>query len=120
MNYIYDGVHSEMHQHIRNAANFYSGITAILDGDGGNNDEGFHFPAGCFGNMRRTEDGLLDVSSLEFYAVGTVAGLYDDLDDADEIHRRRGALVSLLTRAAKLDADQIDALLSDKPKGEAA
>jgi hypothetical protein len=101
---------SEIAENARAASNFYAGIAQIIEGDE-DQDGGFKFLAEVFGNSVDERDGKMDVGFLELYAIGTYAGLYRDLDDADEIHKRQHALVALLRRAAKLSSEQIEALV---------
>lgn len=63
--------------------------------------------------VRPFKNGDLRVGYLEYYAVGTLAGLYRNLDDEDEIFNRQMALVDLVRRAAKLDAAEIDEIIPD-------
>ncbi len=119
MTYEYTDVHSQMRQHIRDTAAFYWGFNQLLEGDSGNNDEGYHFIARVFQTMLDNE-GSPGMSDLAHYAVGHVAELFDKNLEHKAAWWRSVLLCRLLDAIGEADLnDEAIEALTAQVKGKA-
>ena len=103
----------------RRMANFYQGLSLILDGDD-DQDDGFKYLAEIFGIA--LSGGRLGIAELDFIAVGCAAGLFDKYEDINDVWPRTLALRDLLERIGKsgITREEIDLIAAESEKPQAA